>query len=247
MTSLALWQIALIAVTAFGAQVVGGLAGYGTGLLMPLVLVPMIGAEAVVPIIAVSSVLTNVTRAVVFRESLDVRRAAIIAIAALPTTVIGAWCYTMLSSRGATIVIAMVLLCVVLLRRKLAALDLRIGDRGTAVAGAAYGFITGGSTGVGVILLSILMASGLSGMPVVATDALVTIVLAIAKSGVFAAAGALTGDVMLIALLIGLMATPGTMLARHLASRFSVKVHDLLIEAAIILGAIMLLARALTS
>ena len=42
-----LWQLVLIAVTALGAQIVGGIAGYGTGLLMPLVLVPLIGAEAV--------------------------------------------------------------------------------------------------------------------------------------------------------------------------------------------------------
>jgi len=247
MTSLEVWQLVLVAVTAFGAQVVGGLAGYGTGLLMPLVLIPMIGAEAVVPIISVSSILTNVTRAVVFRESLDVRRAAIIAVAALPTTIVGAWCYTLLSSRGATIVIAGVLLSVVVIRRRLAALDIRIGSAGTAVAGAAYGFVTGGSTGVGVILLSILMASGLTGTQVIATDALVTIALGIAKSGVFAAAGALSGDILLIAVLIGLMATPGTMLARHLASRFSVKVHDLMIEAAVIVGGLVLLARALTS
>ncbi|HRD76766.1 MAG TPA: sulfite exporter TauE/SafE family protein [Hyphomicrobiaceae bacterium] len=247
MISLSLWQIGLIAVTAFGAQVVGGLAGYGTGLLMPLVLVPMIGAEAVVPIISVSSIITNVTRAIVFRESVDYRRAAIITLAALPTTLAGAWCYTLLSSRGATLVIAGVLLAVVILRRWIAALDMRISDRGTAAAGVAYGFLTGGSTGVGVILLSILMAAGLSGTQVIATDALVTIVLGIAKSGVFAAAGVLSRDILLIAVLVGAMATPGTLLARYLAKEMSLKLHDLMIEIAIVVGALVLIWRALMS
>ena len=45
---------------------VGGLAGYGTGALMPLVLVPLIGAEPVVPIIAISSIFTNLSRFVAF-------------------------------------------------------------------------------------------------------------------------------------------------------------------------------------
>jgi hypothetical protein len=41
-------QLLLVACVALLASVVGGLAGYGTGALMPLVLVPLIGAEPVV-------------------------------------------------------------------------------------------------------------------------------------------------------------------------------------------------------
>lgn len=93
---LSIAELLLIAVTAFGAQIVGGLAGYGTGLLMPLVLVPILGAEAIVPVISLSAILTNITRVVVFRESVDVGKAALITAFALPTTVLGAWCYTLL-------------------------------------------------------------------------------------------------------------------------------------------------------
>ena len=49
---ISLLQLALVAGVALFASIVGGLAGYGTGALMPLVLVPLIGAEPVVPIIA---------------------------------------------------------------------------------------------------------------------------------------------------------------------------------------------------
>ena len=55
-------QLLLVACVALFASVVGGLAGYGTGALMPLVLVPLIGAEPVVPIIAISSIFTNTSR-----------------------------------------------------------------------------------------------------------------------------------------------------------------------------------------
>ena len=102
---LSLWRFALIAVTALGAQLIGGLSGYGTGLLMPIVLAPLIGPEAVVPVISLSSILTNATRVAVFRDSLDLRKALLISAFALPSTVLGAYFLTWLSSRGAAFVL----------------------------------------------------------------------------------------------------------------------------------------------
>jgi len=45
---ISLLQLLLVAGVALFASVIGGLAGYGTGALMPLVLVPLLGAEPVV-------------------------------------------------------------------------------------------------------------------------------------------------------------------------------------------------------
>ena len=59
---ISLGQLVLVGGMALLASIVGGLAGYGTGALMPLVLVPLIGAEPVVPIIAISSIFTNLSR-----------------------------------------------------------------------------------------------------------------------------------------------------------------------------------------
>jgi hypothetical protein len=41
------------------ASLVGGVSGYGTGALMPLVLVPLVGPEPIVPIIAISAMFSN--------------------------------------------------------------------------------------------------------------------------------------------------------------------------------------------
>src|SRR5436305_78131 len=57
------------------ASIIGGLAGYGTGALMPLVLVPLVGAEPVVPIIAISATFTNSSRAIAYLRYADRRRA----------------------------------------------------------------------------------------------------------------------------------------------------------------------------
>src|SRR5581483_2114409 len=84
-------QLALIAGTALITSLVGGVAGYGTGALMPLVLVPIVGPEPVVPIISLSALFTNTGRTAAFRHLVDWRKALIVLVAAVPTCALGAW------------------------------------------------------------------------------------------------------------------------------------------------------------
>jgi len=76
-------QLVLVGGVALFASIVGGLAGYGTGALMPLVLVPLVGAEPVVPIIAISSIFTNLSRFVAYVRYADRRKALIVIAAAV--------------------------------------------------------------------------------------------------------------------------------------------------------------------
>ncbi len=245
LADLTLAELAIVAVTAFVAQIVGGMAGYGTGLLMPLVLVPMVGAPAVVPIIALSAILTNVTRVAAFRESLDLRKALIAATFALPFAVFSAWGYTLLTGKGAALLIGLMLIVLIPLRRFFEHLKLHLDEKGLAIGATGYGLISGGTSGTGVILLSLLMATGLTGTQVIATDAAVTVVLCIVRSIVFAGFGALNPKLVVLALLIGVMATPGTLTAKWIVRRFSTRVHTLILEAAILLGGSMIIWRAL--
>ena len=123
-------------------------------------LVPIVGAELVVPIIAISALFTNTSRATAFRHLIDWRRAAIIVAAALVTTALGAWGYTMLTGRGAMLVIGSMLALSVPLRRLSRKRGLTLSDGGLAGASVAWGFLVGGTSGAGIILLSLLMAVG---------------------------------------------------------------------------------------
>src|ERR1700678_926196 len=114
---ISLVQLVLVAAVALVASVVGGMAGYGTGALMPLVLVPLIGAEPVVPIIAISAIFTNLSRATAYRRYADRRRAGVVILASAITTALGAYGYTMLTSAGAALVIGTMLILSVPLRR----------------------------------------------------------------------------------------------------------------------------------
>ncbi len=50
---ISLVELAIIVALAAFSAITGGVAGYGTGALMPLILVPVVGAAPVVPINAI--------------------------------------------------------------------------------------------------------------------------------------------------------------------------------------------------
>ena len=237
-------QLLLVAGVALFAAVVGGLAGYGTGALMPLVLVPLIGAEPVVPIIAISSIFSNLSRFVAYLRYTDGRRALIVISAAAFTTALGAYGYTRLTNAGAALVIGVMLISSVPLRRLLRRHDIKIGDTGLAAGAVGYGAVVGGTSGSGVILLSLLMAVGLEGAAVIATDAVISVTTSIIKISVFGLAGVITAQVLAFALLIGGIALPGTFLARAFVERMPVHVHTAILDVAVIAGGLVMISAA---
>ena len=239
---ISLLQLLLVAGVALFASVIGGLAGYGTGALMPLVLVPLIGAEPVVPIIAISSIFTNLSRFAAYIRHVDRRRALIVIAAAALTTALGAYGYTRLTNAGAALVIGTMLISSVPLRRLLKRRDIRIGDTGLAVG---YGLLVGGTSGSGVILLSLLMAVGLEGAAVIATDAAVSLVTSVIKISVFGLAGVVTPQVFAFAVLIGVVALPGAFLARAFVERMPVHIHTAILDVAVMVGGVVMISSAL--
>lgn len=240
-------QFALIAATALITSVIGGVAGYGTGALMPLVLVPIVGAEPVVPIISISALLTNTGRTAAFRHLVDRRRASVVLVSSVPTCALGAWGYTRLSGSGALVVIGAMLIASVPLRRMMRRRGLSLSPRGLAIAAFGWGPLAGGTVGAGIILLSLLMAAGLEGAAVVATDAVISIGIGLTKFAIFGLAGVVTAKVVAIALLIGCMALPGAFVAKALVARLPLHLHTALLDAVVIVGGAVMIANAFTN
>jgi uncharacterized membrane protein YfcA len=234
--NISLAQLLIVAFVTLFASVIGGVAGYGTGALMPLVLVPMLGAEPVVPIIAISALFTNLGRVAAFLRHVDGKRALIIIGCAALTCVLGAWGYSRLSGAGAALVIGSMLILSVPLRRIARKRALTVGDGGLALGAVGFGLVVGGTSGSGAILLSLLMAAGLEGAAVVATDAVVSIAVGIVKVATFGVTGVVTAQVIAFGLLIGMIAFPGGFLAKMLVERLPVRVHTAMLDAVVIVG-----------
>jgi len=242
---ISLLQLLLVAAVALFASIIGGLAGYGTGALMPLVLVPLVGAGPVVPIIAISAIFANISRTTAYFRHVHARRALIAIACAALTTALGAYGYTRLTNAGAALVIGTMLILSVPLRRVLRRRAVKIGDAGLAAGAIGYGVVVGGTSGSGVILLSLLMATGLEGAAVIATDAVVSIFTSIIKISVFGLAGVVTAQVLAFALLIGGIGVPGAFLAKAFVERMPVHIHAAILDAAVITGGLVMISAAL--
>jgi uncharacterized membrane protein YfcA len=238
-------QLLLIAGMGVLTSLIGGVAGYGTGALMPLVLVPIVGPEPVVPIIAISAMITNTSRATAFRKLIDRRRALIVLATATPTCVLGAYGYTRLTGAGVMILIGTMLALSVPLRRTLRSRGFQLDDKRLGAASIAWGVLVGGTSGAGIILLSMLMAAGVEGAAVIATDAVISIALGVVKLTVFGFAGVLTAQVIAVALLIGLVAFPGAFLARAMVERLPIHIHTAILDAVVVMGGVVMIVGAL--
>jgi hypothetical protein len=142
-------------------------------------------------------------------------------------------------------VIGIMLISSVPLRRFARRRQLRIGEAGLGASAVAYGVVVGGTAGSGVILLSLLMASGLEGAAVIATDALISLSTGIIKISVFGLAGVVTAQVIAFALLIGAVALPGAFFARSFVERMPVHIHAAILDVAVITGGLVMLSAGL--
>jgi len=104
--------------------------------------------------------------------------------------------------------------------------------------------VVGGISGSGVILLSLLMAAGLEGAAVIATDAVISVATSIIKISVFGVAGVITAQVLAFAILIGGIALPGAFLAKAFVERMPLHIHTAILDAVVIAGGAVMISAA---
>jgi uncharacterized membrane protein YfcA len=95
-----------------------------------------------------------------------------------------------------------------------------------------------------VILISLLMAGGVQGAALIATDATISVALGIAKVAVFGGFNRLDASLALAGLLVGLCTAPGAFVARRLLTRIPQRIHTGVMETVVVVGALGFLWRA---
>ena len=97
----------------------------------------------------------------------------------------GAYGYTLLEGRTIAFLIGTFLILSVPLRRWLVHANASVGPGVERGAGALFGFINGGMTGTGTVLIAILMAAGVQGAALIATDAVISFTMGVVKVALF--------------------------------------------------------------
>jgi uncharacterized membrane protein YfcA len=238
--------IALAAMTVcFFAGVLGGLSGYGAGLLVTLFIAPIVGPKALIPIISVLMLINNGSRVWFYRHALDLPTVIKISAVAIPMAWLGAQLYVRLESHIIQTVLGGVLILSVPLRRWLDHAKLRPRPVAVYGIGAAFGFLSSLIVGAGMLIVPMLMGLGFAGPALLATDAAIAVAVNLFKAIVFGALDALTLPYFVLGLVLGLCTIPGTACAAWIVRRTSLRLHTMLIEALILVGGIMMLTGAI--
>jgi uncharacterized membrane protein YfcA len=233
--------LALVAAVAIVGATVGGIGGFGTGIILTAALAPLIGVKSVIPVLAVAGAIINVGRFWFYRASLDRRTLALVLGCALPFLLLGVWIYSELDARAIGTVLGVVVIASVPLRRALNRRKIALGRAGLAVGSMVFGLASGVASGVGVINVTLLLGTGMAGQAVLATDALISVALDLCKAALFQRFALLDQQTAITGLVIGIATIPGSALAAWLVNRMHAHLHVLFLETLILIGGLSLL------
>jgi len=233
--------LSFVATLGIIAAVVGGIGGFGTGIILTAALAPLIGVKAVIPVLAVAGTIINAGRFWFYRHSLQRNTLALVLACALPCLVFGTWIYSVLDARAVGTVLGVVVIASIPARRYFNRRSMALGQTGLAIGSGVFGFATGLASGVGVIMVSLLLGTGLSGQAVLATDALISVALDLCKAALFQRLALLDGETFATGVVIGVATIPGSAVAAWLVNRMHAHLHVLFMEGLILTGGASLL------
>jgi uncharacterized membrane protein YfcA len=239
-----LWTILAGMAICFVGGMVGGLSGYGTGLLVALFITPVIGPKALIPVMSVMMLINNGGRGFFYREATDWGLVLRISVASVPMAWLGAELYVRLEGAAIQVLLGAVLIASVPLRRVVARHELKPGPLALYAIGGVFGFLSSILLGSGMLILPTLMGMGMAGPALLATDAAIAVVVNLAKALIFGALDALEFPMALLAVAMGLCTIPGTAAASIVVRRTSLRLHTWLIEGLLVLGGAAMIWRA---
>lgn len=239
-------DLALIVGAAFASAFVSGVAGFGGSFLLAIVLTPIVGPKAVVPLIAVYALCANIGRLYFYRRAIRWRLVAQFILASLPGLAVGAAFLKWVPETVLLAIFGLVLLAAIPLRRLLKRLDFKPTWQTIAVIGFVFGAISGTAVGSGMFVIAALNTFGLHGVYLMGTDAAIGIINALSRVVTFWVLGLLDLPMIVAGLLMGLVTLPASWLASLLVARLGQSRHSLVIEVVILLAGLGFVASALS-
>lgn len=228
------------------AGTLGGVVGFGSSVIMLPVLVAAFGPKEAVPIMALASILANVSRVGVWWREVDWRVNTVYCATAIPAAALGARLLVSLNPHIAETVLGVFLIIMIPLRRWFTARGWRIGLGSMAVVGACIGFLTGLVATTGPINTPFFLAYGLVKGAFIATEAAGSVAISLTKAIVFRQFGALPIETVARGLAVGATLMLGSWVAKRIVLRFDATQFRVIMEAMMLVSGVLLLWGALT-
>lgn len=239
-----LFEYGMIALAAFAGALVSGLGGFGGSFIIVIALTPVVGAKAVIPLIAVYAICANLSRVYVYRSTIAWIPAIQFSLASLPGIFLGAQFLKHVPEHLFLGFMGAFLILILPIRRYLKRTAFEPGFKTVLGLGFFFGVLSGTAAGSGMLVIAFFNSIGLSGPILLGTDAVIGLVNALTRSGTFFGLGLLDQDLILLGLFMGGITIPGTWVASRLVHRMGTRVHNHLIESLIAVSGLIFLMKA---
>ena len=225
----------ILGAAAIVGSTVGGVAGFGTGVIMIPAIAWIVGVKATVPVLTVCMLIGNSARVWFSRREIEWRVVAAFLLGAVPMTIIGATLYTRIDSEWLSRILGAFMILAVPLRRWLQHSGITVRLRHFPLVGAGFGFLSAIVGAVGPIMTPFFLSHGLRKGRYLATDALCTVGAYITRGIMFRRADLLTGPLILTGLYIGVVMIGGAWIGRRLIDRMSEKTFLRILEVLLVI------------
>jgi hypothetical protein len=227
---------------AFAGSVVGGVAGFGAGVILLPLLAWTVGLRAAVPVLTVTMLLGNVSRIWWSRGDVDRRVALSFLAGAVPATALGAALFATASNRWLSLTIGAFLMGSVPLRRLLASPRFRVRLAHFPLVGSAVGVLSALVVTTGAVVTPFILAYGLRRGAYIGTEAVCAAGMHVARGIALARYRLLTLETVALGLVLGGVMFAGAWVGRRLLDRMSERGFLVLVEALLlVMGAQFLL------
>jgi len=240
------FELLYLVFAAFATAVLHSVGGFAGALLMAVAVAPVLGVKETVPVVATAMMISHASRAWLFRRSVDWGAFRMIVLFGLPFIVAGVLFYVDMSDRAVALFLGCFLLVSLPLRRLLTGLQVAVPRSAIAVVAVPYGFLSGTSFGVGMILAPVMLGAGVAGEALLATVAVSGVMLNVTKTVAFGLSPLLTAELAVLGAALGLCTFPGHAIGRWIVRRTSIRVHTLVLEGFVGSGAVYMLWKGLS-
>lgn len=221
---------AVLVVGALVGSLLGGVAGFGTGIIMLPLVAWVLGLRAAVPVLTVTMVVGNLARIWWSRGEVD--RAVVLrfALGAVPATALGTVIYVGAPSDWLGRFVGLFLIASVPLRRILATDFFRMRLRYFPALGGVVGLVSGLVVTTGPLNTPFFLSYGLRRGAYVGTEAVCAMVMHLSRGAALARYALLTWETFAVGALLGATMFAGSWVGRRLLDRMSDRVFLGIIE-----------------
>lgn len=241
--------IALIVASAFLASVMGALSGFGVSVVMMPVLAIAIGERDAVPALTVATLVGNLSRVGFNWQGLKWSAAGWYLLGAAPAAAVGGVLFAQAPERLLAALIGTFLLGAVAVRRLRASAEGRrkaaMPETRLTTVGLFTGMVSALVGGAGPLVVPFFLAAGLTKAAFIGTEALAAAGVHAVKLVAYGGARAMSAE----ALWAGAVAAPsivaGSWAGKRIVDRVSERTFVIIVEAAMVVASLLLLARAI--